>query len=295
MNSFTKRQQHYCDRVNHKLVDTVPPPTEPDVSLQAAMHYSLTAGGKRIRPSLVYATGEALQLPLDDLDDLACAVEIIHTYSLVHDDLPAMDDDDIRRGKPTCHKQFDEATAILAGDALQALAFAVISKTDSISADIRLKMIAELARASGHTGMAYGQAIDLAAVGQTLTLAQLERMHRHKTGALIRACVIAPALNFSNATPQLMHQLGQYADAIGLAFQIIDDILDVTSDTETLGKQQGADAALGKPTYPTLLGLDGALEHARQCHRTAIQSLDECPKQFDILRDLSSYIIDRSY
>lgn len=295
MNSFTERRHYYCDRINQKLLNIVPAPGQSDVSLQAAMHYSLTAGGKRIRPSLVYATGEALQMSLDDLDDIACAVEIIHTYSLVHDDLPAMDDDDIRRGKPTCHKKFDEATAILAGDALQALAFDVLSRTTAIPAEIRLKMIVELARASGHTGMAYGQAIDLISVGKTLNLKQLECMHRHKTGALIRACVITPALNLSNATPELMHQLGQYADAIGLAFQIIDDILDVTSDTETLGKQQGADAALNKPTYPTLLGLDGALAHARQCHLTAIKSINQYPKQFDILRDLSSYIIDRSY
>lgn len=295
MNSFTERQHYYCDRINKKLLDTIPQSEQPNVSLQAAMHYSLTVGGKRIRPSLVYATGEALQLPLDDLDDVACAVEIIHTYSLVHDDLPAMDDDDIRRGKPTCHKQFDEATAILAGDALQALAFEVLSKATTVPAEIRLKMIAELAHASGHAGMAYGQAIDLAAVGKALTLEQLELMHRHKTGALIRACVITPALNASNTTPELMHQLSQYADAIGLAFQIIDDILDITSDTETLGKQQGADVALGKPTYPALLGLDGAHAHARQCHLTALKSLEKCPKQFDILRDLSSYIINRSY
>ncbi len=264
--------------------------------LNTAMYYAVTNGGKRIRPILTYATGEALSANLNKLDRPACAVEMVHAYSLVHDDLPAMDDDDLRRGKLTCHKKFDEATAILAGDALQALAFTLLTQ-DSEDADpaIKLKMIQLLGEASGAAGMAQGQAIDLQSVGQALTLEELENMHRHKTGALIRASVLMGALAAGVTSDSLLNTLDKYAAAIGLGFQIVDDILDVTSDTETLGKPQGSDIALNKPTYPALLGLEGARQHARETHNQALSHLKGLPPSYNILRQLSHYIIDRSY
>ncbi|HBA33989.1 MAG TPA: (2E,6E)-farnesyl diphosphate synthase [Gammaproteobacteria bacterium] len=295
MNSFSERLQGYRERVNHRLTEALPNNYSDTISLYAAMRYSLTAGGKRVRPALVYATGEALELDFSCLDSIACAIEIIHTYSLIHDDLPAMDDDDLRRGQPTCHKKYDEATAILAGDALQALAFEILCESEDIPPHTRLHLISALARASGHAGMAYGQAIDLACVGKTLELAQLEHMHQHKTGALIQASVIMPALCVPGISTALIEKLDAYARAIGLAFQIVDDILDIVSDTSTLGKQQGADQARDKPTYPALLGLEGAQKHALEMHEQALASLAELPQQFDVLREFSSYIIQRSY
>ena len=256
-----------------------------------------SGGGKRIRPVLVYATGAALGVSLEKLDTPACAVELMHAYSLVHDDLPAMDDDDLRRGVPTCHRQFDEATAILAGDALQALAFTVLAEnTDQdISAQNKLRMISMLGRASGAEGMATGQAIDLEAVGKDLNLEQLEDMHRHKTGALIQASVILASLSANLSDLALIDRLDSYASAVGLAFQIVDDILDVTGDTLTLGKTQGADEARNKPTYPSLLGLDGAKKHAMNMHQIALDSLQGLGNDFDELRALSALIINRSH
>jgi len=260
------------------------------------MRYAITNGGKRVRPVLTYATGAALGIPLNRLDVPACAVEMMHAYSLVHDDLPAMDDDDLRRGQPTLHKKFDEATAILAGDALQALAFSVlaINPDEALSSDAKLKMIAVLGDASGAAGMAEGQAIDLEAVGKTLTLEQLEDMHRHKTGALIRASARLSVLVANPTDAALEQKIDTYADAIGLSFQIVDDILDITGDTETLGKTQGADAALNKPTYPALLGLDGARAYAQDMHSAAIDSLSGLGAEFDELRELSEFIVKRT-
>jgi geranylgeranyl diphosphate synthase, type II len=228
--------------------------------LHQAMRYSVLDGGKRTRPLLTYATGIALGLSEDVLDAPACAVEFIHVYSLIHDDLPAMDNDDLRRGKPTCHKAYDEASAILAGDALQALAFEILANDPSIQADAaaRLKMITTLTKASGSQGMVGGQAIDLASVGTKLNLPELENMHIHKTGALIRASVNLAALSKPDLNPAIAKNLDHYAKCIGLSFQVKDDILDIESDTATLGKTQGKDVDNDKPTYPALLGMAGA-------------------------------------
>ncbi len=264
--------------------------------LHKAMRYSTLEGGKRVRAVLVHATGSALAADLDGLDGPACAVELIHAYSLIHDDLPAMDDDDLRRGKPTCHRAFDEATAILAGDALQALAFYILSHDPAMTADssARLRMIETLALASGSRGMAGGQAIDLAAEGQQLSLAELENMHIHKTGALIRASIKMAALS-ADADDEQLRQLDHYAKCIGLSFQIHDDVLDVEGDTETLGKPQGSDIERHKSTYPALLGLKEAKLRARELHEEALQHLNNFGDEADPLRWLSAYIVERSH
>ncbi len=264
--------------------------------LHEAMRYAVLGEGKRIRPVLVYACGEAFGVEHNALDACASAVEMIHAYSLVHDDLPAMDDDDLRRGRPTLHKQFDEATAILAGDALQALAFHVLANDPAIVVDAgqRIQMIDTLALASGSVGMAGGQAIDLASVGKSLNLAELENMHMHKTGALIRASVELGALCLQDVDQQRFAKVSKYANCIGLAFQVQDDILDIESDTETLGKPQGSDIARNKPTYPNLLGLDGARETARKLHAEAIDCLQEFDEKADTLRMITDYIVQRN-
>ena len=243
--------------------------------LHQAMRYSALGGGKRLRPLLTYATGQALDLPLDQLDGPATAVELIHVYSLIHDDLPAMDDDDLRRGKPTCHVAYGEATAILAGDALQALAFQVLAHdpTMNVPAENRVAMIETLAVAGGSLGMVGGQAIDLEAVGKELDLPSLENMHIRKTGALIRASVKLAVLARTPLESETGQRLDHYAKFVGLAFQIRDDILDEESDTVTLGKTQGKDRNHNKPNYPALLGLSGAKQKARELHEAALESL----------------------
>jgi farnesyl diphosphate synthase len=265
--------------------------------LHQAMRYSVLDGGKRMRPMLTYCTGQVLGISPDILDAPACAVEFIHVYSLIHDDLPAMDDDDLRRGKATSHVAFDEATAILAGDALQALAFEVLAKDPSlaINADSRLKMITTLTKASGSQGMVGGQAIDLESVGTKLTLPELENMHIHKTGALIRASVNMAVLAKADLDPAMGKKLDHYAKCIGLSFQVKDDILDQESDTATLGKTQGKDEDNDKPTYPALLGLAGAKEKAQELHNQALESLKDFGNEADLLRDLSLYIIQRDH
>jgi len=286
----------YKTRVDAALDQYLPSTSDSATRLQEAMRYAITNGGKRVRPVLTYATGSALGLPLERLDVVACSVEMMHAYSLVHDDLPAMDDDDLRRGQPTLHKKFDEATAILAGDALQALAFSVlaINPDVALNANARLQMIAVLGEASGANGMAAGQAIDLESVGKTLTLEQLEDMHRHKTGALIRASARMAVLVSDLTDEAIQQKIDSYADAIGLSFQIVDDILDITGDTQTLGKKQGADVALNKPTYPALMGLDGAKSYAKNMHHVAIDSLAGLGSEFDELRQLSEFIVERT-
>lgn len=263
--------------------------------LHQAMRYAVLGGGKHVRPLLTYATGRAVGAAVQRLDSAACAVEFIHAYSLVHDDLPAMDDDDLRRGRPTCHRAFDEATAILAGDALQTLAFYVLAHSAALDlpASTRLRMLETLALASGSRGMAGGQAIDLAAVGQTLNIAQLEDMHIHKTGALIRASVLLGALCADALDETRLEQLDHYAKCIGLAFQIQDDILDVVGDTATLGKTAGADDARDKPTYPALLGLDGARERAAELLAAAHAALSGFGAEADALHGLADYIVQR--
>lgn len=266
-------------------------------ALHQAMRYAVLGGGKRIRPVLVYLSGMAVGAVPDTLDGPACAVEFIHAYSLIHDDLPAMDNDDLRHGQPTCHKVFGEALAILAGDALQALAFQVLGQDTAMVADpaIRLRMLGVLAHAAGSRGMVGGQAIDLAAVGQELSLAELENMHIHKTGALIRASVLLGALSQPMVDPAMLERLDHYAKCVGLAFQIRDDILDVIGDAAALGKTTGADRALNKPTYPALLGLEGAREHARVLHEEALVSLQPLGPEAEPLRWIASYIVERAY
>lgn len=294
---FEQSLKTYQKRVDLALLARLPVSDESDTKLPAAMRYAVTNGGKRVRPVLAYATGLALGLSLDRIDTLACSLEMMHAYSLVHDDLPAMDDDDLRRGNPTCHKAFDEAMAILAGDALQALAFTelALNSDPELTDRVKILMIQELGHASGVSGMAAGQAIDLEAVGRSLTLEELENMHRHKTGALIKASVLLPAIMAEPDNSDILKRLDGYAGAVGLSFQIVDDILDVVSDTKTLGKTQGADIALNKPTYPALLGLDGARDHAQKMHNLALSHLDGLGENFDQLRLLSTYIVERTY
>ncbi len=296
--SFKQILSSFCSRVDTALDSWLPQPSGPEAHLQKAMRYSVIGGGgKRVRPVLVYAAGQALNIDLDKLDACACAVEIIHAYSLIHDDLPAMDDDDLRRGRPTCHKAFDDATAILAGDALQAMAFEILAKDKHMGCDAsaRIDMIRLLAEASGSVGMAGGQAIDLAAVGQQLSLDELENMHCLKTGALIRASVLLGAMCSSQVDAKILHRLDNYAHCVGLAFQIHDDVLDVIADTETLGKPQGSDQQQNKPTYPALLGLDGARKRAMELHQQALAALDVFGNSADTLRTLSAYIVEREH
>ncbi len=286
-------------RVDSALHNLLPVTTGPGERLRDAMRYSLFNGGKRVRPILAYASGHAVgdtltQAQQASLDAVACALECVHAYSLVHDDLPAMDDDDLRRGKPTCHIAFDEATAILAGDALQTLAFELLSEAPHLDAACKLALLQQLTRASGVRGMVLGQAIDLAAVNQQLNLDQLETMHRHKTGALISASVAMGAI-VCGADATRLQALTTYADAIGLAFQVQDDILDVTTDTAILGKQQGADVARNKPTYVSLLGLDNARAKAQELHQQALAALADFDQRAQPLRALSAYIIERRH
>ena len=293
--SFAARLRDYQSRIEAALESWLPPPSRMPQSLHEAMRYSVLGGGKRIRPVLVYASGEAFGVAPAALDGPACAVEMIHAYSLVHDDLPAMDDDALRRGRPTCHRAFGEATAILAGDALQALAFHVLAadKNVNVSAHQRMRMIDVLAEASGSLGMAGGQALDLEAVGKSLNLEQLETMHRHKTGALIRASIELGALCCDGVSDAQLGQLSGFAQCIGLAFQIHDDVLDIEGDTATLGKPQGSDVAMNKPTYPQLLGLDGAKAAARRLHDQAVSALQGMDSRADALRWVADYIVDR--
>ncbi|WJW76230.1 (2E,6E)-farnesyl diphosphate synthase [Thiohalobacter sp. IOR34] len=264
--------------------------------LHEAMRYATLDGGKRIRPVLVYASGRAVGAAPGVLDVPAAALECIHAYSLIHDDLPAMDDDELRRGRPTCHRAFGEAEAILAGDALQTLAFDILARRgEALPPATRLRMIELLARSAGSRGMVGGQAIDLASVGQTLTLAELEDMHIHKTGALIRAGVVMGALCRPDVAEDSLQHLDHYAKCIGLAFQIQDDILDVEGDTATLGKTAGADQSLDKPTYPALLGLDGARSRARELVDDALHSLREFDATADPLRGIARYIVERNH
>jgi farnesyl diphosphate synthase len=297
LSTFAERIGPYRQRVETALARWLPTGEILPSRLHEAMRYATLDGGKRMRAVLVYAAGEALGAKPESLDGPACAVELIHAYSLVHDDMPAMDDDDLRRGKPTCHRAYDEATALLVGDALQSLAFQVLAEDTGMGADLglRMRMIAELARAAGSRGMAGGQAIDLASVGRRLTLAELENMHIHKTGALIRTSVLLGALAAENAAPEVVGQLDHFAKCLGLAFQIQDDILDEEGDTVTLGKTSGADRAHSKPTYPGLLGLSEAKDHARQLHDEALASIAHLGDNARFLREIADYVIERPY
>tara|TARA_Y100001934_G_scaffold264967_1_gene342579 strand:- start:62 stop:958 length:897 start_codon:yes stop_codon:yes gene_type:complete len=263
--------------------------------LQETMRYSVLGGGKRVRPALCMAAARAMGSDESTALAPACALELIHAYSLVHDDLPAMDDDDLRRGRPTAHIAFDEASAILAGDALQTLAFALLSDAPALSDRQRVTMISELARASGHQGMVGGQAIDLESVGRQLSVAQLEAMHRHKTGALIEASVRLGALTSETVTECQLSNLTDYASALGLAFQVQDDLLDIEGDTEVIGKRQGSDAAKAKPTYPALLGIEGARQHLARLLDEALSALESFDSEADTLRAMADYVVARSH
>ena len=285
----------YQQRIERVLAAVLPTEQQMPERLHAAQRYSVLGGGKRLRPLLVYATGAALSIRPDILDAPAAAVELIHAYSLVHDDLPAMDDDDLRRGRPTTHRAYDEATAILVGDALQVLAFSLLSgeMARAAGAPACLKMIQILAEGSGTAGMAGGQALDLAAVGRAMSLDELETMHRLKTGALIRASVLMAAACAPGLARKLGRQLDGYSADVGLAFQIQDDILDVEGSVSDLGKQTGADAARSKPTYTTLLGLQQAKDRAQSLKKSALKQLEGLTGDATMLRWLACYAVDR--
>ncbi|MBB1302191.1 MAG: farnesyl diphosphate synthase [Pseudoalteromonas rhizosphaerae] len=271
-------------------------PLDTEQSIKQATHYSVLNGGKRLRPFLVYATGKMLGANKQDLDVLAAAIECIHSYSLVHDDLPAMDDDDLRRGRPTCHIVYGEAHAILAGDALQTLAFDLIANHSfNVPAQQQLKMIAALAKASGIEGMVGGQALDIAATDKLVNLAELERIHKLKTGALLNCAITLGALCAADTNQQTLLQLKQFGDAIGLAFQVQDDILDIEGDTQVLGKPQGSDVAANKATYPALLGLTGAKQKAQSLLKCALDALAAIDADTSELENLAKYIVERDY
>jgi geranylgeranyl pyrophosphate synthase len=283
-------------RIERVLDEALTLPDPGTARLREAMRYSVLGAGKRLRPTLVYLTGESFGAPLSRLDAPAAAVELIHVYSLVHDDLPAMDDDDLRRGRPTCHRAFDEATAILVGDALQALAFAELAHApmDGASHAPRLEMIRVLSRAIGTGGMAGGQAVDLEAVGRTLAVAAVENMHRRKTGALIQASVLLGALAAAVTAGPELAALARFGAEIGLAFQIQDDILDVEGDPELLGKSTGADAAHRKPTYPSTAGLAASRQRARELRDAAIAALEPLGARAAALADLAHFVVSRA-
>jgi farnesyl diphosphate synthase len=263
--------------------------------LHAAMRYSVLDGGKRVRPLLAYAAGELAGAPVERVEIAAAAVELIHAYSLVHDDMPCMDDDVLRRGKPTCHVEYDEATALLVGDALQSLAFQLLSEHHlNDDAARQLQMVKLLAVASGSRGMAGGQAIDLSSVGKQLTLPELEQMHIHKTGALIRAAILLGA-HCGNLEQAQIDKLDRYGKCMGLAFQVVDDVLDSEADTATLGKTAGKDADNNKPTYVTLLGVSAAKKMAEELHRDALDALAEFGTAALRLRELADFIVMRKY
>ncbi|MBJ7221837.1 MULTISPECIES: (2E,6E)-farnesyl diphosphate synthase [unclassified Brenneria] len=302
MTDFTEQLNAHSQRTNRVLrhfIAALPFQRSPLVN---AMEYGSLLGGKRLRPFLVYTTGELFAMPLESLDAPAAAIECIHAYSLIHDDLPAMDNDDLRRGQPTCHIKFGEAGAILAGDALQTLAFSILADAPmpQVTDRSRLAMLSELALASGVAGMCGGQALDLAAEGHQVDLAALEQIHRHKTGALIRAAVRLGALAAGDQGRAALPYLDRYADAIGLAFQVQDDILDVVGDSATTGKRQGADQQLGKSTYPGLLGLENARKKARELYQESLASLDDlatfsqAPLNIAPLQALANFIVERN-
>ena len=292
---FDETLKHFQARAEAALESRLPASHQEPARLHAAMRYATLGGGKRVRPVLVYATGAAMGAALETLDSCAAAVDLIHASSLIHDDLPAMDNDDLRRGRPTCHRAYDEATAILAGDSLQALAFEVLAGAApaDLSAERRLLMMMALATASGSFGMAGGQAIDLASVGQQLSLAQLENMHLHKTGALIRASVRLGFLASGGTDPVQAQSLDHYARCVGLAFQVHDDILDVEGSTEIIGKPQGSDQDRDKPTYPNLLGMANAKATAQQLCDDAVAAISGLDSRADFLRRLAEFIIRR--
>ena len=286
--------ESWQQRFESILPEYLPRSTSTPPLLLKAMHYSASAGGKRIRPLFVYAAGRALNLDEDRLHGIAAAIELIHTYSLIHDDLPSMDDDDLRRGQPSCHRKFDEATAILAGDALQALAFEILASDQALCTDPQqqLAIILGLARACGASGMAGGQVLDLASLGQQISQADLEKIHAYKTGALIQICNVAPAL-LASASESQINALSRFGQLTGLAFQVFDDVLDVTGNSEITGKPSQADAARSKPAFPAIIGVDKSLQRAYELRDLAQLELVHLPGATDTLEWLAAYAVDR--
>jgi farnesyl diphosphate synthase len=289
---------YYQQRINEFLAEKLASLTITDTKLLEAMRYGLLIGGKRMRPYLAYITGEVTGADLNDIDAVAGALECIHAYSLLHDDLPAMDDDDLRRGKPTCHKAFDEATAILAGDALQTLAFDILSHhvfSEKVTNNKHMKLIQQLVSASGYQGMCGGQALDLSATDKEISITELEVLHSLKTGALLKASVLMSAGCSEQVTEDHKKALSEYAQLIGLAYQVQDDIIDLTSTEEELGKPVGSDLAANKSTYPALLGLQAAQAKAENLLLQALQALARLPYNTQSLADFASFIVKRSH
>lgn len=294
---FQASLERWQSRIERELSARLPLATARPPRLHEALRYSALGGGKRVRPVLAYATASALGIPETSVDGVACAVELIHAYSLVHDDLPAMDDDDLRRGRPTCHKAFGEATAILVGDALQVLAFETLASGPGLPADsgIRLELVRLLAAASGTAGMAGGQALDLAAVGRQLSLAEVEEMHARKTSALIRASVMMAAACGGVTSAAITCALDEFATAVGLAFQIQDDLLDIEGDVTQLGKATGADRAHNKPTYPSCVGVEAARRRMHELHARALAALEVPGLRAAPLASVSDWLVLRKY
>jgi geranylgeranyl pyrophosphate synthase len=295
--AFGAQLESWRVRMEHALAARLPRADVLPARLHEAMRYSVLGGGKRIRPALVFATASAIGLTEEQVEAAACAIELVHVYSLVHDDLPAMDNDDLRRGRPTCHKAYDEATALLVGDALQPLAFELLATDPSLPASpaIRLRLIDMLAQAIGTFGMAGGQAIDLAVQGMRLDIGQVEDMHARKTGAVIRASVLMAAECAPPLDPALYAALTTFATAVGLAFQIQDDLLDVTGDVSTLGKATGADSERAKPTHPAVIGIPASQQRVRHLHSQAINALVPFGERAQSLRSLAHWLLSRQY
>jgi len=288
--------EYYQSRINQFLAHKLAEQRLNDKKLYEAMKYGLLIGGKRMRPYLAYITAESLNISLNDADVIAASIECIHAYSLLHDDLPAMDDDDLRRGKPTCHIAFDEATAILAGDALQTLAFDILANQplSEYADEKRITLIRQLVKASGYQGMCGGQALDLAATNKAISLTELEAIHKLKTGALLQASILMVAECAPDINMQDLANLQTFAQCIGLAYQVRDDIIDIISSEQELGKPAGSDLAANKSTYPALLGLQGAQQKADQLYQQALQALADLPYNSDNLTSFANFIINRT-
>jgi farnesyl diphosphate synthase len=291
--TFENRIAHYRERVEAKLDAVLPPATERPRRLHDAMRYAVFNGGKRVRPLLAYASGECLGIAEDLLDTPAAAIELVHAFSLVHDDLPAMDDDDLRRGKPTLHRQYDEATAILAADALQPLAFSVLASQPTVPADTRTRLVKLVADACGSLGMTGGQSMDLSAEGKALEAAEIEHMYALKTGALIHAAVVAPAVLAEGLPTERAAAIDAFGRTIGLAFQIKDDLLDIEGETDVIGKPAGSDERREKATYPGLLGLEASRRRCDELLRSALEQLDDFEDAAEPLRWLAQFIVER--
>lgn len=290
---FSDRVAQYTSRITDKLASALPDSDRPPGRLHEAMRYSVLNGGKRVRPLLVYATGECLCIDTVCLDAPAVAIELIHAFSLVHDDLPAMDNDDLRRGHPTLHRKFDEATAILAADALQPLAFQVLAGLTEIAADKRIRLVETIARACGSLGMTGGQSIDLSSEGCSLSASELEQMYALKTGALIEASVLSASCLADDLTQDKRQALQNFARNIGIAFQIKDDMLDVEGETDVIGKRSGADKRLEKATYPSLFGIDASRKRCEYLLRAGLRQLEVFGDDAEPLRWLARFIVER--